>query len=129
MLFYVLAPLFFALLADAAHVDFVLSVHEAHEVLHLGPQELSLLVRCGEGKCILDEASGHELVLDDLDLAYKLDVTSPAGHALVDLFLLVDDAELLNEVLLVWTWHILKVAAVVELFVIDEDLCLRESRL
>lgn len=66
-----------------------------------------------------------QLGLDDLHFADQVDVARPAWHPFVDLFVLVNNFQLLFEELLVLrSIHVLHVAPVVELFVVHKNICL-----
>ena len=75
-----------------------------------------------EIESVIQETLVLEFVLDNLDLADQIDVTGPARHLFVDLLVLVHNFHLLFEKLFVdGSIYLVHVAAVVELFVVDEN--------
>ena len=116
---------FLALLLYLLHVGLVLLIHQGAQLVDFGLQEGSLRVFTLERQVVFKETTLHKLLLDDLNFPDKVDITSPARHSLVYLFLFVDDLELFLEKLFVSrTRHFLNVPSVVELLVVQKDVCL-----
>lgn len=79
---------------------------------------------------VLQKARLHQLVLDILNFADEIEVASPAWHLLVDLLVLVDDADLFSEMLFVqMPVNLDQIPPIVELFVVDEDVGFGEPSL
>jgi len=110
------------------HIYVKLTLHQATKSLNLGLEEVSLCLCIFKFKRILQQTALYEFVLNNLHLSDQVGAARPARHSFVNLFVFVDNPELFLEILFVsGAVELLDVSAVVELLVVDEDLCLGES--